>query len=194
MLDLRAGPWDALGRLAQLRSLKLNHRKVYSYASYEGPPPPDPPAELPPEALPSTTEGYEMGRMGRLGWLLDLYPHLAPPGVEGGGEQGGGAGNGPVEGQPQQVGPRQSERPAAPQQQGRPAKPPAFRLAWLPPGLQTCELDLPWGTRVDRGGGPQGDGASGLGSARDRSGVAEPPPPGHLARFQVQWGAYVLLP
>ncbi len=72
-----------------------------------------------------------------------------------------------------------------------PAEPPAFRLAWLPPGLQACELDLPWGTRVDRGGGPQGDGASGQGGGTQ--GGAEPPPSGHLARFLVE-GAYVVLP
>jgi hypothetical protein len=72
-----------------------------------------------------------------------------------------------------------------------PAEPPAFRLAWLPPGLQACMLDLPWGTRVDRGGGPPGGSASGQGGGTQ--GGAEPPPPGHLAQFRVE-GAHVVLP
>ncbi len=71
-----------------------------------------------------------------------------------------------------------------------PADPPAFRLAWLPPGLRACELDLPWGTRVDRGGGAVGGDASGHGGGPGA--VAEPLPSGHLARFRVE-GAHVVL-
>jgi hypothetical protein len=206
VLDLQAGPWDALGRLGRLKGLELRHR-LYGTgriscsrddyrALYRGPPPPGPPAELPPEALPPCTVGKALWREERLGWLLDLYPHLAPPGAEGTGGQDGGAGGDWVEGQLQQEGRRHSARLVAPQQQGlrhvTPPNPPAFRLAWLPPGLRACALDLPWGTRVDRGGGPQGGGASGQGGAT--LGGAKPPPPGHLARFRVQWGAYVVLP
>jgi hypothetical protein len=202
VLDLRAGPWDALGRLARLRSLKLYHRPgcmcharpgVYG-AFYAGPPPPSPPTgELPPGALPPSTAGEELRRARRLGWLRVLYPHLTPGGKGAAGGRGGGAGRAPGEVQPQQEGCRRSTRVAATlqeRQRAGPAEPLAFRLAWLPAGLRTCELDLPWGTRVDRGGGLQGGGASGQ---DDTQVGAEPPPPGHLARFRVE-GAHVVLP
>jgi hypothetical protein len=171
VLDLRAGPWDALGHLKRLRWLELRHSlcgAVHSYAIYKGARPPSPPTrELPPEALPPSTAGESLRREGRLGWLLDLHRGLYPaPRV---GRQAGGV---PAEGR------------------GAPAGPPTFRLAWLPPGLRTCMLDLPWGTRVDRGGGPSVGGASGQDGTQ---GAAEPPPPGHLARFLVE-GAYVVLP
>jgi hypothetical protein len=183
VLDLQAGPWDALGRLARLSALELSHRlcgdgytscggEAYG-ALYAGPPPPSPPTgELPPEALPPSTVGEALRREGRLGWLLDLYPRLVPWAEDAGG-QAGGEGRMLAEGR------------------GAPAKPPTFRLAWLPPGLRTCMLDLPWGTRVDQGGGPQGGGASGQGGATQ--GGVEPPHLGPLARFRVE-GAHVVLP
>jgi hypothetical protein len=195
VLDLRVGPWDALGRLARLERLDLCHSLpgrplTNDYeACYGGPPPADIPVELPLEALPPSSIGEGLWRYKGLGWLLELYPHLAPPGVEGGGGQDGGAGQGPFEGQPQQEGRRHSAQLTGPQQEQvrvAPAEPPAFRLAWLPPGLRACFVDLPWGTRVDRGSGHQGDGASGPGGGPEA--VAEPPPPGPLERFRLVHG------